>query len=407
MLVYKLNRKYIISQYIVPLICATYLLYDSYSDIRYEGKSIDDFWLLYLFVLGFFCLIINTFSKRVIIDNDVLCIKDIFTKKEVTVDGMEGYEVDKSNIVIDLIDDPKKKIKISVHFDGKDEIIDWLWEKMTDPEEEIEVDDELAEDEEITEDDEEESEFPLSEEEEVYESIGETDELRAAEFNKIKRYVWYMNTTSGVVAAWLLFYTKPYKYSMLTALVMPIGLLAFLKLNRGLITVDDDEKSMFPSFMVSFIFLGAGLFFRGILDFHILDYYQLMINALIGAAILALCVFTKPNEFISSRKAKLETLKVLIPFVLAYSSSAIVFINCYYDNTIHVSYKSKVLSKRISSGKSTSYYVELTAWGKQTENNEIDVGKERYYSINIGDSVSIDMYNGLLSVPWYDVTYEK
>lgn len=403
MLVYKLNRRYVISMHIMQLACLVYFSYDAYSDIRDEGKSIDDFWFLYLFILLEFYLIANAFFKRVIIDNDELCIKDIFTKKKVRLDEMEGYEVDKDNIVIDLIDNPKKKIKISVHFDGKDEIIDWLWEKMTDSEEEIvEEDDEVEEDEEA-----EESEFPIEEEANLYEGIGETEELRAVELNKTKRYVFFMNIISCLIAAWILFYTKPYEYSMLTALVLPVGLLVFLKLNRGLITVDNDEKSRFSSFQISFIALGLGLFLRGFLDFYIMDYYQLMINTLIGAAILVLCVFTKPNEFVSTRKAKLETLKVLIPFMLAYSLSAVVFVNCYYDNTILKSYKSKVLSKRIYSGKSTSYYVELTAWGKQTETDEIDVGKERYHRINIGDSVNIDLYNGLLGVPWYDVTERK
>lgn len=405
MLVYKLNRKYIISKYILQLVFLTYLSYDAYSDIKDGVKSLSDFDVLFLYILVCLFFLIKALTKKVIIDNNTLCVKDIFTKKEVTVDEMEGYEVDKSNIVIDLIDDPKKKIKISVHFDGKDEIIDWLWEKMTDPEQEME--EEAVEDEDAAED-EVESEFELSEEMEVYESIGDTDELRAIEFNKTKRYVWYMNLASCLIAAWLFFYPEPYKYSMLTALAMPIGLLAFLKLNRGLITVDDNEKSVFPSFIPSFVFLSLPLAFRGLLAYNILDYYQLFTSTLIGSAIVSLLVFSKPNEFISSRKAKLESLKVLIPFILAYSLGAVAFINCNYDNTASENYKVKILSKRISSSKSTTtYYIEITAWGKLTGSDEIDVGRQRYHKVNIGDSVSIDVYNGLLGVPWYDVTYEK
>jgi len=62
-----------------------------------------------------------------------------------------------------------------------------------------------------------------------------------------------------------------------------------------------------------------------------------------------------------------------------------------------------VLNKRISSGKSTTRYVELSTWGQQKEVDEVSVGKKLYNSIEVGSIVKIYFRNGKLGIPWFIV----
>lgn len=60
-----------------------------------------------------------------------------------------------------------------------------------------------------------------------------------------------------------------------------------------------------------------------------------------------------------------------------------------------------VTGKRISSGKSTSYYVSLSPWGRYTADDEVSVSKSFYQSVHTEESLRIFLNDGKWGVPWY------
>lgn len=86
--------------------------------------------------------------------------------------------------------------------------------------------------------------------------------------------------------------------------------------------------------------------------------------------------------------------------MFGFSFGTIVFINCWYDKSAPDYYNAEVLGKRISSGKSTTYYIELAPWGPQKKNEEVSVNKNLYNDLEVSDGVDIYYKKGLLNIPW-------
>jgi hypothetical protein len=114
----------------------------------------------------------------------------------------------------------------------------------------------------------------------------------------------------------------------------------------------------------------------------------------------------KQQEITFKKKLDYLTVSSLALFLFAYSFGTVIHINCYYDNSEAEYFTAKVLDKRISSGKSTSYYLELSTWGKQEEVDEVSISKGFYNRIEVGDEVNIYFRNGKLKIPWFIVTDE-
>lgn len=74
-------------------------------------------------------------------------------------------------------------------------------------------------------------------------------------------------------------------------------------------------------------------------------------------------------------------------------------INCLLDSSETV-YTTTIAGKRISKGKTTTYYLELNPWGDRKEIEDVKVSRERYESVDIGDDTEVTQHQGALGTPW-------
>lgn len=58
------------------------------------------------------------------------------------------------------------------------------------------------------------------------------------------------------------------------------------------------------------------------------------------------------------------------------------------------------MQKRISHGKHTSHYLLLSNWGKEDDHEERDVSENFYDSVQVGDSIEVDVHPGKWGIPW-------
>jgi hypothetical protein len=71
------------------------------------------------------------------------------------------------------------------------------------------------------------------------------------------------------------------------------------------------------------------------------------------------------------------------------------------DRSPGISYTATVQNKEISSGKSTTYKLDLSPWGPKAGNNELDVSSATYKQIQTGQTVQLKLKMGALGVRWY------
>jgi hypothetical protein len=125
---------------------------------------------------------------------------------------------------------------------------------------------------------------------------------------------------------------------------------------------------------------------------------------------IVLCIFFLPIIFhISSSMRKRLVLDAdRLKKAYLYCGALVIFlalliaVNGALDMSPVTVVKSAIVRKSISSGRySTTHHFHVASWrpGKNTEN--LTVGIPLYVRASVGQSVAIEMHNGLFGLPWY------
>jgi len=281
----------------------------------------------------------------------------------------------------------KKRIKISQYTGGYQEILSWLSSKY----ENLDVKNAQAEEQEILND----------------ENIGWTRGIREEKLSNARKISRIINWLGGISFAWTIFYPKPYDFAVLSAVIVPIIALIAVKLSGGLIRIDQKNGSAYPSTIYAFIFPSLGLMVRSFFDYNIFDYSNVWFTAVLIIAAFLFIILQKQKEITFKKKQDFLTVSSLILFLFAYGFGATIYLNCNLDKSEPQHFTATILDKRISTGKHTSYYLKLTAWGQQHEIDEVSVSKGLYNRVDIDNEINIYFRNGKLDIPWFIVTDKK
>lgn len=93
----------------------------------------------------------------------------------------------------------------------------------------------------------------------------------------------------------------------------------------------------------------------------------------------------------------------LIIFAGLYSAGLVAMANTISDHAPAKTYSADVLRKRISRGRSTSYYMTLSPWGPVDSPDELSVSSKIFHSFKVGDQVCLNLHPGSLHAPWYQL----
>lgn len=99
---------------------------------------------------------------------------------------------------------------------------------------------------------------------------------------------------------------------------------------------------------------------------------------------------------------KYERLIYGIIVSVACASSGFLLINKNLDFSEPHQYKLTVEDKDYSSGRSTTYYIYTQDWKNPDKLLDIKVNRDKYYELEIGDSVIIETYNGTFGAEHYE-----
>ncbi len=219
---------------------------------------------------------------------------------------------------------------------------------------------------------------------------------------------WLEYVTLGI-GMWFLFYPHPYKWVFTLLLCMPIlGLVLNGLTGRpsiaSLVEVSLDKDGTDKYDVADFIDIAAWIILlRVLLDFEFDNVYSLIIPGAVGFILLLILLMVTHRLIDHSTKSKAWIYCSLIFNVFLYSIGATYAANCVYDESPPQVYDVKVVDKRIttsSKGRKT-YYFKVTPWGHHYDKEEISVTEEQYNQIDRGQTVMVDLKEGLFGIAWY------
>lgn len=338
-----------------------------------------------LMILG----ILDVKIGSTVVKEDSISVKSVFNERSLKFEEIKGFKIEDNYIRIFPKNNAKKQLKVNSFIANKDEFIFWLTHNFTNLDEDL-YDKEHTE---IVEN----SEFGMNEEE------------RSEKLNKASIITKIYSWLGGLTLVWTLFFPEPYyEYAILASVTVMVSAILVLIYFKGLIRINDIKGSAYPTIFFGVFTSIIGITLRALQDFNIYDYSNSWMPASIIAVVLIVLIVFATNEFKFEKIKDYFTVLFFAVLFFAFGYGTTITFNCMYDQSIPKYFKSKVVEKRISSGKyGDTYYIEVTAWHTQTESDDISVSKELYETTTIGDDIDISLKKGLLGIPWFLVDKRK
>lgn len=220
----------------------------------------------------------------------------------------------------------------------------------------------------------------------------------------------WLEKVTLALAIWFWIYPKPYTILFTILLIIPILGLVLNGLNGKPsiaslveITKKDDGDNKYD--VADFIDMAAiVIFIRVLVDYEFEDFYSLIIPGTIGFALMVIVLFLTHKMIIDNGKSRFWIYSSLFFNIFLYSYSATYGINCTYDFSEPKVFDAEIIDKHISRGRRhTTHYLRVTPWGHHHDAEDIAVASSQYNSYAIGETIKIDLKQGLLNIPWYYV----
>lgn len=89
---------------------------------------------------------------------------------------------------------------------------------------------------------------------------------------------------------------------------------------------------------------------------------------------------------------------------VVFAISAVLTINCSFDNSVAKIYKQVVLEKYTSNKKSKHYHLKIEPWEPYTKTQNVSVSRHFYQQLQAGQLVQVNQKEGLLGIGWYSLS---
>ncbi len=346
------------------------------------------YWFVSPVVLG--CIVAFGFAiweavkGKLVIEEDRLYVVSIFHTRQLLFTEVKGYRANAKYIIVEPENAGLKKLKISRQFGKADEITQWLKLHFVNLDRYERTD---------------ETEHILNNE-----TYGSNRVKRKQTLEQAQKTAIVLNWTGSLIGGWILFLNGPDQYIIIAAMSFPLLCIIAIKYFKGLIRVDEKEQSAYPVIFWALFSVSAGICLRSMKDYSIFSYANVWLPALLLTAFYLAIIIYRNTEFNFPKIKKYTTLFGLAVILFGSSYGTVISLNCMNETEKPETFSVPVINKRISSGKSTSYYIELPPWGPQKEKDEISVSKKIYEQLNNNDTVTIRLFKGRLNIPWFVIS---
>ena len=321
-------------------------------------------------------------------DRYSIMIKNAFSVRTILLSDIDGYRRVSSgyrwskDYVFIVLKNGGKRIRIPQTLGGRPELLRWLADNYTD----IDLRENRKELEVLLEN----------------EQFGATRQDRMARLKSARNFEKYSGIAGLVLFFWSFFESQPYELTMIVLFVMPWAAVAVTWYYKGLMKLYKKKSSPYPSMVPVMFFTIFSAWVSVLRDYQLYEIEKRAWLLFAGAAMLAamICVFVCWQGIVTSGR---KVLTYSFIFVLAglYSYSLLIFTNCYYDRSNPDVYPVEVRGKRMTSGNSASYYLELSAWGPYKNGKQTEVPRSFYEGVKEQDQVNVVSKKGKWKMGWF------
>ena len=338
--------------------------------------------MLFVIIVAF----VNTIIGKFVIDKNKIYTTGLFNNKQIYFNDIKGYRITEYFTFIESRND-KTRIKLSNFYENRNELQDWLiWNYKNLNELEI-----------------------IQEKQEILskQDLGWTIEERESKFSKYKRLAKILNWSGGIIAIGTTLLLKTSDYIILLCIVYPIFCLLAILFSKGLLTIDERNEAVYPSVFWAFFAPTSVVFLRALMYFKIYNYDNVWLLTAVIAFSFFFTLIINNRGFVFNKFEKTSTILIFSVFIVfGYSFGTVINLNCALDDSQPKKFKTIVLDKRITKGKSTNYYLTVSPWNNQKEPKEENTNETDYELIKKGDTITINFYEGKLNIPWYEIKLE-
>lgn len=324
--------------------------------------------------------IVDVFNGRFVIDEDRVYAVSVIFRRELLFNEILGFTVDDRYITIKPAHRNRKKITISLYYADSHEIIQWLADRYPD----LDMESATQEDEDI-----------------ISVSRGWSQEERETRLGKAVQIVRVLNISAIISAIWYFFVPVMREWALSGVILTPLAAVAAVKWSGGLIRYNERKYSVLPHVFFALLFPCMSICLRSIFDYELIEYKSAWRITLPVVGVLLMAVFSGISGFQFSKPVHYVEAAVIAAFFLGYSYGTVTALNASFDRSVPAEYRAVVTGKRISSGKTTSYYLELSPWGPRTEKKEVLVSSGQYEEYDEGDELTVLTQNGFFGIQWF------
>lgn len=228
-------------------------------------------------------------------------------------------------------------------------------------------------------------------------------ERRMAEYTarifNVSAFVLMASCLSVVIAP--ASFTGFMRWSPLLMMTLLAAIPVALQYHKGwLIVAENKREQVLPGILWTLMFGTAGLMSCGI-AVYTLRLYLIWMAALVVTLVFTTLVYFTSRRWRISAGGKIWGIACFAVLFMPAVFGFIVYLNTFFDRSTAQIYKTAVVNKRISTGKSYSYYLVVAPWGPEKSARSISVGLKRYNETAINDTVRMALHPGALGLSWY------
>lgn len=238
---------------------------------------------------------------------------------------------------------------------------------------------------------------------------GKTKHLISQKLDSLQDVTIIINLFFSVLSFYIIYSGRPFYIFMNLSFISIFLLIGFIFYNKGAVKFNNWLESKIPSLFGSFFMLSVSHTLRFMFDYNIIENEMMYVYAVIFPTIFYFLFnfIESLNKYVTKRIFRLNLLTHSIIFYLM-SLSALNFYNCYYDNSIGIKYKVKVIDKSEHTSRRgpTTYSMTINKKIEGKYYEDVDISGYTYKRAKIGDSVNVVVNDGLLGFKWFYVEKE-
>jgi hypothetical protein len=228
--------------------------------------------------------------------------------------------------------------------------------------------------------------------------LGSTPQERLERFTRINGYLRYAMYSGPLLFFWSAVYPHPYLVMIAALALLPWAWLIACKFLPGVFQIGGTNQ-LRPDLLVLMLFPVAVLALRAMRDVHMLDWHP----ALPWMAGIALALGLAFIVASAGQPRRWPVLVFVCMVSAAYGYGTSVLADAVFDGSPGESYRTNVLARHSSGGRSPTYSLSVGPWGDRAGGNRVEVPFSLYAHTRPGEEVCIAVRPGALAVAWYDV----